>query len=224
MSTSFTLKNINISNLDKTHIIPDMAETSFKTSPRMKKTKVKDLMDEKKAENTLDDDKADKIIIKNGINTTVFYTTIGGVKITQGETIKQTYSCFHCHCDINPGDFFLGIPIKKNNGYFECVGITCSFECAATHIKLRNIVKDSKFTLSFQFLANMYFLLYKKMIPKNIANRPLFAFEACKKYGGDIDKYGKKILCETGIHISPEATGNKILFCIQPTLYQELKK
>jgi len=223
--TTFILEKINISKLEKTHIIPEMAESSFKTSPRLKKTKVKDILEEKKHENTLDDDNCNKIVINHGITKLSFYSTIGGVKITNEEKLQQKYGCYHCHCDINTHDFFLGIPIKKNCELFECVGIVCSWECAASHIKLRNLVNDTKFKESYFLLANMYYLVFKTLIPKDLASRPLFAFEMIKRYGGDLDTYGKKVLLSTNVHISSGSENKPVVkFSIQPKLYQELKK
>lgn len=221
----FVLEKINVSKLEKTHIIPEMAESSFKTSPRLKKTKVKDILEEKKQENTLDDDNCNKIVINHGITKLTFYSTIGGTKIFNEDKLRQTYGCYHCHCDITPQDFFLGIPVKKNNDIFECIGIVCSWECAASHIKLRNLVNDPKFSTSCFLLANMYYLVFKTLIPKDLANRPLFAFEMVKRYGGDLDTYGKKVLISTNVHISSVSENKSaIKFCIQPKLYQELKK
>jgi hypothetical protein len=223
--TTFTLEKLNVSKLEKTHIIPEMAESSFKTSPRLKKTKVKDILEEKKHENTLDDDNCNKIIINHGITKLSFYSTIGSNKIANDEGLKQTYGCYHCHCDIAPNDFFLGIPVKKNKELFECIGIVCSWECAATHINFRNLVNDPKFSNSYYLLANMYFLVFKTLIPKDLANRPLFAYEMIKRYGGDLDTYGKKVLISTNVHISSSnETKQPVKFSIQPKLYQELKK
>jgi hypothetical protein len=227
--TFFTLRRINISKLDKTHIIPDLAETSFKVSPKNKKTKIKDILEEKKIENTLDDDKADRIVIINGMKKTIFFTTIDGDKITNNDALKQTYRCFHCHCDINPGDSFVGIPVKlieeKNEEkYYECVGICCDWMCTATHIKLRNMLNDNKYKSSYYLLSNMYYRIFKQIMPKELACRPLFAFEALKNYGGSIEKYGKKVLTSTGIHSSSISKKNQVCFTINPTFYEELKK
>ena len=222
--TTFILEKLNVSKLEKTHIIPEMADCSFKTSPRQKKTKVKDVLEEKKYENTLDDDNCNKIIITHGITKLSFYLTIGGNKISNNDIIEQTFGCYHCHCDIKPGDFFIGIPVKKNNDLFECNGIVCSWECAASHIKLRNLVRDPKFTHSYQYLANMYYLVFKKLIPKDLGNRPLFAYEMLKRYGGDIETYGQKVIMPTNVHLSSASEKNTVKFCIQPKLYQELKK
>jgi len=225
----FTLKGINVSRLDKTHIIPDMAETSFKTSPKNKKTKIRDILEEKKTENTLDDDKADRIIIMNGMQKTIFYTTIDGVKITNEDKLRQTCRCYHCHCDITPDDSFVGIPIRlveinKDEKYYECMGICCDWSCVATHIKLRNLLCDNKFKSSFFLLSHMYYRTFNKFIPKDIASKPLFAYELLKPYGGSIEKYGKKILSSTSIHKSTLNNEKKVLFSIQPIYYEELKK
>jgi len=222
----FVLQRLNVSRLEKTHIIPEMAESSFKSSPRLKKTKVKDILEEKKQENTLDDDNCNKIVINHGITKLTFYSTISGTKIHNDEKLRQTYGCYHCHCDITPDDFFLGIPVKKNNNLFECIGIVCSWECAASHIKLRNLVNDPKFSSSYQLLANMYYLVFKTLIPKDLSsNRPLFAFEMVKRYGGDLENYGKKVFVSTNVHLSSSSESNSgVRFCIQPKLYQELKK
>ena len=226
--TLFTLKGIYVSRLDKIHIIPDMAETSFKTSPKNKKTKIKDILDDKKVENTLDDDKSEKVVIMNGMQKTIFYTTIDGEKITNGDKLKQTYRCFHCHSDITPEDSFVGIPIRQVdiNGekHYECVGICCDWSCAATHIKLRTLLYDNKFKSSDSLLAHMYFKTFGKYIPKDIANKPFFAYEVLKPYGGSLEKIGKKVLNDTKIHKSTLNKDKNVLFSIQPIFYEELKK
>lgn len=227
--TTFTLRNINISKLDKAHIIPDLAETSFKTSPKNKKTKIKDILEEKKNENTLDDDKADRIVIINGLKRTIFFTTIDGEKITNEDKLKQTYRCYHCHCDITPEDSFVGIPVrlieeKNNEKYYECVGMCCDWSCVATHIKLRNLLNDNKFKTSYYLLSHMYYRIFNKIMPKDIASKPLFAYEVLKPYGGAIEKYGKKVLISTGIHNSSINKQNKVCFTIQPFFYEELKR
>lgn len=227
MST-FTLKNINVSKLDKTHIIPDMAERSFKTSPRNKKTKIKDVLDEKKQENTLDDDNCEKLIINVGVQKVIFYTTIGGERILQNQQLTKTFCCYHCHVDINPGDSFLGIPIKLVNDCYECCGIVCGFECAASHIRLRNLVKDNKYEKSYFLLCNMYYKIHKKIMPRDVGTRPVFAFEMLDKYGGPLKKYGNKVLINTSIIKKNTKTdvqeGKVVTFSIQPIFYEELKK
>jgi hypothetical protein len=226
--TCFTLKNINVSKLDKTHIIADMAETSFKTSPKNKKTKIKDILDEKKIENTLDDDKADRIVILNGMHKTIFYTTINGEKINADDILKQTYRCFHCHSDITSNDSFIGIPIKliesADEKYFECVGICCDWSCAASHIKLRNMVNDNRFKSSYYLLSQMYYKVFKKYMPKEIASKSLFCYEVTKPYGGSLEKINKKHLSCTSLHKSTVSQQDKVLFSIQPIFYEELKK
>jgi hypothetical protein len=227
MATSpltFTIKNINVSKLDKTHIIPDMAETSFKTSPRNKKTKIKDILEEKKQENTLDDDASDKIVINVGVQKVVFYTTIGTERIVQNQTLSKTYCCYHCHVDINSEDFFLGIPVKLKDDCFECCGIVCGFECAVSHIRLRNIAKDPLYSKSYYLISNMYFKLYKKLMPRDIGNRPMFAFEMLEKYGGSLKKYGNKVVLSTNILKTRQKDDKGVVFSIQPTIYEELKK
>ena len=226
--TIFTLKGIHISRLDKIHIINDMAENSFKTSPKNKKTKVRDVLDDRKTENTLDDDKSERIIIMNGMQKTIFYTTIDGEKITNEDKLKQTYRCYHCHCDITPEDSFVGIPVRhiqtKSQKYYECIGICCDWSCVATHIKLRNLLNDNKFKSSTCLLSHMYYRTFGKYIPKDIANKPLFAYEVLKPYGGSLEKIGKKVLSNTSIHKSTLNKEKTVLFSIQPIFYEELKK
>jgi hypothetical protein len=226
-STSFTLKGINVSNLDKNHIIPEFTETSFKTSPKVKRTKVKDLIEDRKnisLINTLDDTPCERIVLKNGIFENIFHTTISSKKIASNEILDKTYCCFHCHCDIKPNDFFIEIPIKKeqmgNYYYFECIGIVCSFECAATHISMRNTFQDTRFKFSFSLLSNMYFQLYKKVMPK-LKIRPFFAFELNKKYGGDFDKLDTQVMLSTPNVLKNKYSNDGIMFCISPTLYQK---
>jgi hypothetical protein len=226
--TSFTLRKINVSKLDKAHIIADMAETSFKTSPKNKKTKIKDVLDEKKIDNTLDDDKADRIIISNGMQRTIFYTTINGEKINADDMLKQIFRCFHCHCDITNDDSFIGIPIKliEENGekYFECVGICCDWSCAASHIKLRNLVNDNRFKSSYYLLSQMFYKVFKKYMTKDIASKSLFCYEVLKPYGGSLEKINKKHLSCTSLHKSSVSQTDKVLFSVQPIFYEELKK
>lgn len=230
-STSFTLKDINISKLDKNHIIQDFTETSFKTSPKIKKSRVKDLIEEKKPFsllNTLDDNPCERISLKNGITEHIFHTTISGKKIVSGEKLNGTYCCFHCHCDIKDNDFFLGIPVKKekiqvdgkDKYYFECLGIVCSFECALTHVNVRNIFNDVRFKFSYQLLSNMYLLIFKKVMPK-LTLRPIFAFELNKKYGGDFDKIDSQTLLKTPNILQNKYSKDGVMFCISPTLYQK---
>lgn len=227
MTTSFTLKGINISNLDKNHVIPEFTETSFKTSPKVKRTKVKDLIEERRSLsllNTLDDTPCERIVLKNGISECIFHTTISGKKITSSDTLDRTYCCFHCHCDIKPNDFFIGIPIKKEktNGhfYFECIGIVCSFECAVTHVDMRTKFHDIRFNFSYELLSNMYFQLYKKPMPK-LKLRPLFAFELNKKYGGDFEKLDTQVIIAAPTILRNKYTNDGVMFCISPTLYQK---
>jgi hypothetical protein len=226
-STSFTLKDINISNLDKNHIITDFSETSFKTSPKVKRTRVKDIIEDRKnisLVNTLDDTPCERIILKNGISESIFHTTISSKKIASNDTLDKTYCCFHCHSDIKPNDFFIGIPVKKektgDHYYFECCGIVCSFECALTHITMRNRFQDSKFKFSAELLSNMYFQLYKKVMPK-LKPRPFFAFELNKKYGGDFEKLDTQLMLATPTILKNKYSNDGIMFCVSSTLYQK---
>lgn len=226
MSSTFILKKINVSQLDKTHVIPDMVETSFKTSPRNKKTKIKDILEETKKTNTLDDDNCEKIVINHGINKILFYTTIGNEKIEQYQQLDKPFRCYHCHSNINKEDSFIGIPVRLVNGIFECIGITCGFECAASHIKLRLRGDDSRFRNSDCLLSQLYFKLHGKLIPKDIANRPMFAYEMLESYGGPLKEYGKKIMFSTRINkkIHKDSNERFVTISIQPSFYEELKK
>lgn len=226
-STTFVLKKINVSKLDKTHIIPDMAETSFKTSPRNKKTKIKDILDDVKKTNTLDDDNCEKIVITHGINKILFYTTVGNEKIEQFQSSERPLRCYHCHSNIIKGEFFLGIPLRLVNDCFECIGITCGFECTATHIKLRRLTGDSRFNNSDVLLSQLYYRLHGKLIPKDIANRPLFAYEILNSYGGPLKEYGKKHMYATHINKKIQKGSEEhrsITISILPSFYEELKK
>jgi hypothetical protein len=262
-SEKFILENININNLEKKYIgNEDMLISSLRSSPKTKKTKIKDIL------NNIDNKdfniKQKKPYIKETEHVN-FYISMNGSMLGKGDLKDMKLRCFHCHQDLN--EVMLTVPIKfhpsiiktkykrinnffeeTTNGleeanyseivkticttkkdrdhencekkdYFEGIGVVCSFECGIAHAKMRVFCGDNRFEKSYSLFSKMYFMMYKKMMPR-LNERPMFCYELLENYGGMCKNIPEKISECRNTFEDKEGP----LFKISSSIYQELKK
>jgi len=108
----------------------------------------------------------------------------------------------------------------EKKDYFEGIGVVCSFECALGHTKMRTLCGDARFKDSYSLIAKMYFMMFKKPMPR-IRERPMFSYELTTNYGGMCDEIPKDI---NETKNTMHTTYNDPTFKIASSIYQELKK
>jgi hypothetical protein len=110
--------------------------------------------------------------------------------------------------------------VKKD--YFECIGAVCSFECGISHAKMRLNCGDVRFKDSYFLFAKMYYMIFKKVMPK-INNKPMFCYELLEDYGGMFKNVPSNIT-QSNFFINDSGTDKSPNFKISSCVYQELKK
>lgn len=256
-SNTFVLENININALERKHIVnEDMLFSSLRSSPKTKKTKIKDIFSS--VENKEFEVKQNKDHIKETDNIN-FYISMNGKMLEKRDLEDKPVRCFHCHTNLNCAP--LTVPIKyqaskikieytnptkmfepenkpisiyqpcvlskdrehkdcDKRDYFEGIGVVCSFECALSHAKMRTLCGDIRFKDSQFLLAKMYFMMFKKPMPK-IRERPMFCYELTTNYGGMCEEVPKGIMQTVNTMYTSDKDPT---FRIASSIYQELKK
>lgn len=261
-TTTFVLENINVNSLEKKHILnDDMLFSSLRSSPKTKKTKIKDIFNSVQDKDFTLKEKKDYIKETKEV---LFYIGMNGQMLSQRDLEDKPVRCFNCHKQlscvpltvpikfhssqikmsyIRPNKFFeddeelntissLQLCISKKDrehpdcekkDFFEGIGVVCSFECALGHAKLRLASGDIRFKDSYVLLNKMYFMMFKKSMPKLIEKHP-FAYELTPEYGGICEIIPENLSQCVNTDSSTLNMKDTPTFKISSSLYQKLKK
>lgn len=261
-TTTFVLENINVNSLEKKHILnDDMLISSLRSSPKTKKTKIKDIFNSVQDKDFALKEKKDYIKETKEVS---FYISMNGQMLSQRDFEDKPIRCFNCHKNMNCVP--LTIPIKYHNSqikmsyirpnkffeddeelntislsqlcvlkkdrehpdcekkdFFEGIGAVCSFECALGHAKIRLCYGDIRFKDSYFLLSKMYFMMFKKPMPKILERNP-FMYELTPEYGGICDLIPENLTQCPNTDSSSLNTKDIPTFRISSSVYQKLKK
>ena len=261
-TSTFILENINVNSLEKKHILnDDMLMSSLRSSPKTKKTKIKDIFNSVQDKDFSLKEKKDYIKETKEI---LFYVSMNGQMLSQRDLEDKPIRCFNCHKNLNcvpltvpikfhpslikmsyikPTKFFedgeemntisysqLCVSKKdrehpncEKKDFFEGIGAVCSFECALGHAKLRLASGDIRFKDSYVLLNKMYFMMFKKCMPKLIEKHP-FAYELTPEYGGICEIIPENLSQCVNTDSSTLNMKDTPTFKISSSIYQKLKK
>lgn len=261
-TSTFVLENINVNSLEKKHILnDDMLISSLRSSPKTKKTKIKDIFNSVQDKDFTLKEKKDYIKETKEV---LFYVSMNGQMLSQMDLEDKPVRCFNCHKQLNCVP--LTVPIKfhpsqikmsyirptkffeddeelntisstqlcmskkdrehiscDKKDFFEGIGVVCSFECALGHARLRLCHGDIRFKDSYVLLSKMYFMMFKKPMPKLSEKNP-FAYELTPEYGGMCEIIPENLSHVINTDSSTLNMKDTPTFKISSSVYQKLKK